>query len=79
LASNNLEQVQKLKKHLGDPFKLKDQGNLKYFMGIEVDHSKKGIFLSPKQKKYALEDTSFLGAKPSTFPIEQNLALSKHD
>jgi hypothetical protein len=80
LAGNNLEQIQKLKKHLGDQFKLKDLGNLKYFVGIEVARSKKGIFLS--QRKYAieiLEDTCFLGAKTSTFPMEQNLALSEHD
>jgi hypothetical protein len=75
-----LEQIQKLKKHLGDHFKLKDLGNLKYFLGIEMAHSKKGIFLS--QRKYALEileDIGFLGAKPSTFSMEQNLALSKND
>jgi hypothetical protein len=65
---------------LGDHFKLKGLGNLKYLLGIEVTHSKEGIFLS--QRKYALEIleyTSFLGAKPSTFPMKQNLALSKHD
>jgi hypothetical protein len=80
LANNNLEQIQKLKKHLGDHFKFKYLGNLKYFLGIKVALSKKCIFLS--QRKYALEileDTSFLDAKPSTFPIEQNLALSKND
>jgi hypothetical protein len=78
--SNNLKQIQKLKKHLGDHFKLKDLGNLKHFLGIEVTRSKEGIFLS--QRKYALEileDTGFLGVKPSTFPVKQNLALSKHD
>ena len=49
LACNNLEQIRKLKKHLGDHFKLKDLGNLKYFLGIEVARSKKRYILITKK------------------------------
>ncbi|CAL5354469.1 unnamed protein product [Camellia sinensis] len=80
LAGNDLQQIQELQKFLNDHFKPKDLGNLKYFLGIEVARSTKGIFLP--QRKYALEilkDTGFLGAKPSKFPMEQNLTLNEND
>ena len=42
-----------IKKFLHSQFHLKDLGDLKYFLGIEVSSSKNGIFIS--QRKYALE------------------------
>ena len=57
---------------------LKDLGNLKYFLGIEVAQSRAGIhLLCRKYSLEILEDTGFLGAKPSMFPIEQNLKLNE--
>lgn len=50
---------------------------MKYFLRIEVTHTKTGIFLN--QRKYTLDiltETGLLGAKPSPFPMEQNLKLS---
>ena len=43
IASNNQEDVNGLKSFLDSHFKLKDLGNLKYFLGLEVARSSKGI------------------------------------
>ena len=52
-------------------FEVKDLGTLKYFLGMEIARSKKGISVS--QRKYTLdllEETGMLGCKPSKTPIE---------
>ncbi|PNX92270.1 retrovirus-related Pol polyprotein from transposon TNT 1-94 [Trifolium pratense] len=80
LAGNNLQEIERIKAHLMEQFKLKDLGNLKYFLGIEVSRSKQGITLS--QRKYALEileDMGYLAVKPANSPMEQNLSLNKTD
>lgn len=40
LARNNLKKIQELKEFFNGRSKLKDHGSLKYFLGIQVAHSK---------------------------------------
>ena len=69
--------ISAIMKFLHSQFHLKDLGDLKYFLSIEVSSSKNGIFIS--QCKYALEiikDAGLLGAAPIDTSMEQGLKLS---
>ncbi|CAL2261909.1 unnamed protein product [Prunus armeniaca] len=77
ITGNNLGAINSLKRFLHTRFRIKDLGDLKFFLGIEVSRSKKGISIS--QRKYTIDipkDSGFLGVRPVLFPKEQNLKLS---
>lgn len=50
LTRNNLKKSEEIKCYLDANFKIQDLGNLKYFLGIKVENSSRGIFLC--QRKY---------------------------
>ncbi|KAF5469450.1 hypothetical protein F2P56_013525 [Juglans regia] len=63
VAGNDTSQIDVFKSLLSKNFKTKDLGSLKYFLGLEVARSQKGIFLN--QRKYTLDiltDSGQLGA-----------------
>jgi len=69
-----------LKKLLKQKFEMKDLGELRYFFGIEVIQSPKGIWLL--QKQYALNkllEYGVTGCKPILIPLEQNVKLSANE
>ena len=77
MTGNDTEEIVGLKHHLAQEFEVKDLGHLRYFLGIEVLRSKKGIFLT--QRKYILDllkETGMYGSKPAATPIEKNHRLS---
>jgi hypothetical protein len=65
---------------LKEDFALKDLGNLYYFLGIEVERNREGLWLS--QKKYArdiLTQVGMLKCKPSSTPLSTFEKISKDD
>ena len=77
IADNDSSDIIHFKCFLQDHFHIKDLGQLKYFLGIEVAHSRQGICIS--QRKYTLDilfDAGLLAARPTDFPMEQQLKLS---
>ena len=73
VTENDRDEIRRLKEMLAKEFEIKDLGILRYFLGIEVTRSSKGIFVS--QRKYVLnllQETSMLGCKPAYTPIYLN-------
>jgi Reverse transcriptase (RNA-dependent DNA polymerase) len=65
---------------LREKFDIKDLGLLKYFLGIEIAHSSKGLFIS--QRKYIidlLKETEKLGCKPASTPIDSKCKLNTEE
>ncbi|GJZ80444.1 retrovirus-related pol polyprotein from transposon TNT 1-94 [Tanacetum coccineum] len=76
VSRNDHEAITQFKTYLSNCFHMKDLGNLKYFLGIEVACAKEGILLC--KQKYALDiifKVGLLGAKPAKIPIQQNHRL----
>ena len=74
LTDYSLAEIEHIKRILHTNFHIKDLGKLKYFLGIEVAHSDKGISLC--QRKYCLDllkDSGMLGCKPSSTPMDSSL------
>lgn len=78
LVGTSLNEFDNIKRYLNEQFKIKDLGQLKYFLGIKVAHSKVGITLC--QRKYYLDliyDIGFLGAKPAKTLIDPSTKLQQ--
>ena len=59
LTGNYVQEIEYIKRTLHSNFHIKDSGQLKYLLGIEVAHSTKGISLC--QRKYYLDLLNHIG------------------
>ncbi|GJT48931.1 putative RNA-directed DNA polymerase [Tanacetum coccineum] len=77
ITGNSEVEIHKFKTFLNKKFKMKDLGELKYFLGIEVLKTKTGLCLN--QRKYCLELLHVFGllaCKPVLTPLPENIVLA---
>lgn len=78
LTENDLEEMSKLKQCSSPEFEIKDLGQLRYFLGMEVARSKKGIVESQhKHIPDLLEEIGMSRYRPSNTPMEFNSKLGE--
>ena len=76
VTRDNVNAIGMLKKELHSEFGMKDLGELRYFLGIEVVRANDGIWLV--QRQYALDmlkKFGMTGCKPLDTPLDQNVKL----
>jgi len=76
VGGDNEGEIAHVKSLLKQEFDMKDLGELRYFLGIEIVRTKEGIWLS--QRQYALDTLSKYGmadCKPIAMPLDLNLKL----
>nr|GEX61280.1 putative ribonuclease H-like domain-containing protein [Tanacetum cinerariifolium] len=76
ITGNDEEEIKRLKEGLFTEFEMKDLRNLKYFLGIKVLRSPKGIFIC--QKRYILDllaEIGMISCKLADTPIMVNQKL----
>lgn len=77
LTGSHISEISKVKDFLKSKFMIKDLGELKYFLEIEIMKTESWICMS--QRKYCLEllnEFGMLGSKPMVTPLESNTIFS---
>lgn len=76
IASSDFSSISAFKSLIDARSRIKDLWHLKFFLGLKVARSAKGI--SVCQRKFVsdvLTDSDYLGSRPTKTPIEQNHKL----
>ncbi|CAM8979132.1 unnamed protein product [Rhodiola kirilowii] len=77
ITGTSISLIRVVKDFIHDLFKIKDLGQLRYFLGFEAARSAEGLFLN--QRKYALDlisEAGLLACKPSKVPMDTKHKLS---
>lgn len=76
ISGNSQSEISKIKMLLSNSFHMKDLGDVRYFLGLEIDKTNAGYFIS--QKKYTidlLQEFGMLNATPVRVPMDIHLKL----
>lgn len=76
ITGDDENEIRQIRENLSVRFQMKELGELKHFLGLEVERTRDGLFLC--QQKYAqdlLERFGMLDCKPISTPIEVNARL----
>ncbi|KAL8089880.1 hypothetical protein AgCh_039367 [Apium graveolens] len=76
LTGNHSHFIVQVKAVLHEKFSIKDLGQAKYYLGLEISRNDEGLVLS--QQKFTLDmlsSTKLLDAKPLSIPLDQNIIL----
>lgn len=78
VTSDDQELLNHMRDELKCTFKIKDKGNLKYFLGIEINYDKDKGHLKLSQQRYTeklLEKFNMINCKPSLVPLDPNFTF----
>ncbi|KAF8398519.1 hypothetical protein HHK36_017448 [Tetracentron sinense] len=76
ITGDDEEEIQRTRENLSVRFQMKELGELKHFLRLEVEHTQEGLFLC--QEKYArdvLLKYGMVDCKPVSTPMEANIKL----
>ena len=74
VIGNDEAEIGRIKQRLAQDFEMKDLGDLRFFLKMEVARNKNGMSIS--QRKYVLDllrDTRMMGCKPVDTPMDVNV------
>lgn len=77
ISGNCIAAISDLKKILSSHFTMKDMGPVSYFLGLEIDRSEAGFFIS--QRKYVmdlLKEFGMRGTTPLKLPMDIHMKLT---
>ncbi|KAE8698166.1 tir-nbs resistance protein [Hibiscus syriacus] len=80
ITGDDEAEILQTKENLSVRFQMKELGQLKHFLGLEVDRTHEGIFLC--QQKYAkdlLKKFGMLECKSTSTPMEPNIKMCTHE
>jgi hypothetical protein len=78
LVGDDHDEIKDIKMQLDKEFCIKDLGNAKYFLGMELERTSKGILQN--QRKYTMDiikDARLIDAKPCNTPINNKVKYCK--